>query len=351
MLMIPDHLHAGIDAQIDASLDAIRRRAGSTELLQALTAAMRSAVSGGKRVRPHLVVASFLAFGADPDECPHLLPVAGAFELLHGAFVIHDDLIDHDLTRRGVPNVAGQFRLRGRARGAEPAGAALLGDAAAILAGDLLLHEATVIIARMPEDSIRERLLDVLSHAVLVSAGGELADVENAVLPEIGSAQDLLTTAHDKTAVYSFTAPLIAGAVLAGASSAETRELERLGGKLGLAFQLVDDLIGAFGTEQQAGKDAGSDLRETKRTPLIAMARESSSWPQVTTALALAPTGPIAVRSAQKALEHSGARLRMQQLVQERLHDVRAGAEDASLPGAAVGLIRRLADLIERRMP
>ncbi len=186
---------------------------------------------------------------------------------------------------------------------------------------------------------------------MFVSAAGELADVENSVAAELAEPDDILEAAFNKTAVYSFSAPLSAGAVLAGAPVAALEALERAGGRLGLAFQLVDDLIGAFGSSAQAGRDAGGDLRESKRTPLVALARQTALWPRVSDALALAHTGPIAVREAQVALEESGAHVRLRHLVVETLDEVRSDAADPALTPAAATLLRELADIVERRIP
>ena len=127
--------------------------------------------------------------------------------------------------------------------------------------------------------------------------------------------------------------------------------LDTQGGHLGLAFQLVDDLIGAFGSALQAGRDEGGDLRESKSTPLIALARETSSWSRVNDALAVAHTGPIAVREAQIALEESGARLRLRALIGDTLGTVRTAVEDPAFPLEARPLFRELADRVEERIP
>jgi geranylgeranyl diphosphate synthase type II len=261
---------------------------------------------------------------------------------------VHDDVIDHDTHRRGVPNITGEFRARARERGADASGAALLGDAAAIIAGDLLLHEASRLIALtdVPADA-RRRLLALLDDAVLVSAAGELADVENAVT---GADVDaILAATRDKTAVYSFSAPLCAGAVLAGADAATEAALQRCGDALGLAFQLVDDLIGAFGSMEAAGRASGGDLREAKQTPLVALARDSEDWSRVNDALAVAHTGPIAVRDAQRALAASGAPARVVALVDTALAD--AVREADPLPEAARGLVAEAAAGIRERVP
>jgi geranylgeranyl pyrophosphate synthase len=344
---------AAVDDAVDAALSRLAARAqrhgeGSSALVEAI----RAAAAGGKRFRPALVVAAFDAFGGDADDTPALWQVAAAFELLHTAFVIHDDLIDRDLERRGSPNVAGRFRARARAYGAAPEAAAIVGDAAAVLAGDLLLFEASRLVACAPaSDHVRSELLTLLDDAILVSAAGELRDVENASRQEPPDAADLLATAHDKTGPYSFGAPLAAGAVLAGATVEQQRVIAASAADLGLAFQLVDDLIGTFGTKAQAGRAPGADLREAKRTPLIALARQSADWTRVSSALALAPTGPIALRRAQRVLDRSGARAEMVALVGETLDRSRRRVSDATLPAPATTLLTHLASAIERRIP
>lgn len=351
--MIAVTAQAAIDEAIEKELSRVRTRAHELgEGFGALADAMSRAAEGGKRMRPALVAASFEAFGGKVTDEPGLYAVATAFEFLHTAFVIHDDVIDHDLVRRGVPNVGGEFRNRATQKGADAGGTATLGDAAAILAGDLLLYEASRLIALADVDpSVRAGLFALLDDAVYISAAGELADVEHAVTADDAHSAAILDATFNKTAVYSFRAPLVAGALLAGASSDAVAILESASGKLGLAFQLVDDLIGAFGSAQQAGRDEGVDLRESKRTPLVALARESPTWPRVSDALALAYTGPIAVREAQQALEESGARTRLRSLVEDTLSDVRFAADDRVLPVAVSQLLRGLADRVQERVP
>jgi len=356
MIAVSDAARAAIDAAVDRALARLAdRSARHSAAAAALADAAATAAAGGKRLRPALVVAAFESFGGDlapADENAAVWDVAAAYELLHTAFVVHDDLIDHDLERRGEPNVAGRFRLRARAFGADDASAARVGDAAAVLAGDLLLFEAARLVstAVLP-DGVRRDLFAILDDAILVSAVGELADVEHTAQSEVPPADALLDAAHDKTAAYSFTAPLLAGATLAGAAPAARTALAAASADLGLAFQLVDDLIGSFGTRGQAGRDPGADLREAKRTPLIALARHSGSWPRVRSALALAHTGPIAVRRAQRELEASGARDELVVVVEDRLRRARAHASSPELPAATVSLLADIAAAIERRIP
>ncbi|MCR2812046.1 polyprenyl synthetase family protein [Microbacterium sp. zg.Y1090] len=343
---------ACIDGAIDAAFDRLDSRLESlTGDMRPLAGAMRRAAAGGKRFRPALVVAAYRACGGEAPGDP-VFQVAAAFELLHTAFVVHDDVIDRDTERRGEPNVAGEFAARARAQGVPDTGANLLGETAGILAGDVLLHEATrmIALAELPS-AARAALLDLLDDAVLVSAAGELSDVSNAVRQDCPDTAELLVTTHDKTAVYSFAAPLRAGAALAGAPAATDAALGRSGALAGLAFQLVDDLIGAFSPAAQAGRAEGADLRAAKRTPLVSLARESAAWTQVDDAIALAWTGPVAVRDAQRALDASGARTRLVELVQGTLAEARVAAADDALPSPATLLLAQLCDAIGARIP
>jgi geranylgeranyl diphosphate synthase type II len=343
----------GLQLAIDGSLGRVRERAADLgPAFDRLAAEITAAARGGKRFRPALVLAAFTAFAEPGADESAALSVAAAFELLHTAFVVHDDVIDHDTMRRGVPTVGGAFRERARSAGADADGAALLGDAAAILAGDVLLHEAFRLVAMAPtDDATRDRLLALLDDAVLVSAAGELDDVENSVTERPPTREATLQTAFNKTAVYSFRAPLQAGALLAGADAEQVRVLGDVGGTLGLAFQLVDDLIGAFGSPEQTGRDTAPDLREAKQTPLVALAREAAGDRRVQEALAHAGAGPRTLREAQLVLEASGARSGLTALVAELLIAARAASRHPALPERAGELLRETAAHIERRIP
>ncbi|MEJ3406033.1 polyprenyl synthetase family protein [Rathayibacter sp. YIM 133350] len=236
---------------------------------------LEAASTGGKRARPALVLAAYEAFGgADPEAATAL---AAAFELLHTAFLIHDDIIDGDEFRRGAPNVAGAFATRARARGVESGRAREWGTAAALLAGDLALSLAHRLVASLDVPAeVRMRLLEIIDRAVFVSAAGELADVAGAInTPPLS---EVIATLERKTAVYSCEAPLQAGAVLAGAGEREISALGRFGRFAGIAFQLTDDLLGVFGDGAVTGKSVLADLRAGKATTLLAHAATTDSW-------------------------------------------------------------------------
>lgn len=343
-------LDHSVDILVERALQRLLDRTGH-RARPIVEAAVQTA-TGGKRFRPRLVLESYLAFSGERPPPQAVADIAAGFELLHTAFVIHDDVIDQDVVRRGKPNVSGIFRERAESAGAASHDAILLGDAASILAGDILLYEATRLIASAPVPAARrDGLLDLLDQAILTSAAGELADVEYAVLPGPPAPDAVMAAARDKTAVYSFSAPLQAGALLAGCDGAAQETLAAAGESLGLAFQLVDDLIGAFGTMRQAGRPPGSDLRERKETVLIALARLGDDWPVVEKALAQAGDGETGLSAAQNALDDSGVRLQVERLIDMTLGLAKAQWSRAAVPDAAKATLSGLARAIQERVP
>jgi geranylgeranyl diphosphate synthase type II len=258
-----------------------RARAVATDPEHArLWDALAAATEGGKRFRPELVTATHAALGGTTAAAA--VEVGAAVELLHTAFVIHDDVIDGDDVRRGRPNVSGTFRTRALAAGAGPDDAAALGRTAGILAGDLALAAAirTVATCGAPAD-VTHRLLDLFDAALHTSAAGELADVRLSLGIGTASLRESLLMEEQKTSAYSFALPLQAGAVLAGAPEAAVDRLGEVGLQLGAAFQLIDDLAGVFGDPARTGKSTTSDLRTQKQTPLMAHARCTPEWDRI----------------------------------------------------------------------
>lgn len=232
---------------------------------------------GGKRFRPRMVLAAYEALGGDDLQAAAC--IGAAFELLHTALIVHDDVIDHDFVRRGGPNIAGSYRDAARAAGAPDAVAEHRGLSASVIAGDLALFSAYRFVDRSGVgDEMRARLLEVMDDALFASAAGELIDVDFAWMPDLPGVDEILGMERLKTAVYSFECPLQAGAILAGASEETITTLAEFGRDLGIAYQVVDDLLGVFGQESETGKTAVGDLREGKRTVLIAYASALEGW-------------------------------------------------------------------------
>ncbi|MFM9877606.1 MAG: polyprenyl synthetase family protein [Rhodoglobus sp.] len=235
---------------------------------------------GGKRFRPRMVMCAYAALGGTDVEAAAY--VGAAFELLHTALIVHDDVIDNDFIRRGSPNISGTYRDRAIAAGATERGANHSGISAAVIAGDLALFNSYRLIDRSGVDDVtRTRLLEVMDDALFASAAGELIDVDFSILPEVPRVDDILTMERLKTAVYSFECPLQAGAILASASEEVVTTLGDFGREIGIAYQIVDDLLGVFGLESETGKTTIGDLREGKRTVMIAYATTTREWASV----------------------------------------------------------------------
>ncbi|MFE0062278.1 polyprenyl synthetase family protein [Streptomyces sp. NPDC059003] len=239
-----------------------------TETIEALTSFLRA---GGKRLRPMLCVTGWhTAAGHQPPPAA-VLQVAAALEMFHAFCLIHDDIMDRSLTRRGQPTV--HRALADRHTASRPrALAEQFGNAAAILIGDLaltwsdeIIHTAGLTLVQL---TTILPLLDAVSTEVMY---GQYLDLTATGRPtdDVGQA---LTVIRYKTAKYTIERPLHIGAALANGSTPLSDTLTAYALPLGEAFQLRDDLLGVFGTPEQTGKSCLDDLREGKHTVLVALA-------------------------------------------------------------------------------
>lgn len=312
---------------------------------QELWRALIRATDGGKRLRPALLLATYQSYGGRDDVVA--TRVATAIELLHTALVIHDDVIDNDLVRRGATNVSGVFVERATARGASAEGTATLGAAAGILAGDLALLAAVRGVALCGADSqTTRRLLDLLDDAVQISAAGELDDVILSVCAgDDVTLDDILSMEEHKTAAYSFQFPLQAGAVLAGAPDPIVDQLADVGRLAGIGFQLVDDLRGVFGDQTETGKSVLGDLREGKQTALIVHARSTTAWARIETHVGDPTLDLERAELVRDELERCGSRRFVERLAGDYLATAISTGERA---GLAPGLLTELSRLTDR---
>lgn len=217
--------------------------------------------NGGKGFRSYLVVASY---GKLDDT---IIPVASAQELLHVAILMHDDVIDRDAMRRGRKNINGLYFDHYR-QFLEAPEARHYAYSVGLLAGDALLSEAYLAINNSALSELQKRsVIAELQTAIFEVIGGELLDVEAAFISN--DSYDPMTIYQYKTASYSFIRPLMIGALCNGASQDDKKALRDFGMNAGIGFQLQDDLLGVFGSEQQTGKSVLTDLREGKATYLI----------------------------------------------------------------------------------
>lgn len=202
---------------------------------------------GGKRIRPKLVVETYLRYGGEDVEL--ILPVAAAWEMVHVGLLIHDDIMDGDYERRGKPNIGGIYD----------------DNNVALLAGDLCLGAADdLILNSLLKNSLKIQILQLLHSIYKDVIGGQLLDIDRV-------RHDPLYVAEYKTASYTFVGPMLSGALLAGCSNSDLRPLRQVAINRGIAFQLQNDLddveqdlvAGRHSSVIQAMEDLGS-LEEAK---------------------------------------------------------------------------------------
>nr|WP_240895854.1 polyprenyl synthetase family protein [Kineococcus siccus] len=244
--------------------------------------AIATLLSGGKRLRPAFCYWGYLgAGGLDEDD---IVQVAAALELFQAAALMHDDVMDDSDTRRGQPAAHRRFEAMHAQAGWAGSGSRF-GLAGAVLAGDLCLSWSDELFARAgfaPDALLRGRTVFNTMRTQLM--GGQYLDM----LEQASCAQQGADGAVDrarrvvrfKSAKYSIEHPLLLGAQLAGADPALLADYSTFGLALGEAFQLRDDVLGVFGDPGETGKPAGDDLREGKRTVLMAYAVASATTEQ-----------------------------------------------------------------------
>ncbi|WP_110589350.1 polyprenyl synthetase family protein [Microbacterium suaedae] len=240
------------------------------------------ALAGGKRLRAQFAFWGWRAATRTPGAPPaHVLDLGASLEVFQAAALVHDDIVDNSDTRRGRPASWRALETAHDERGWSGSGEAF-GRSGAILLGDLLLgwsddlleralaalddarhaDAARAVYARMRRDVILGQFLDIAEESAWPT------------LPDEAHADRALRIAVLKSARYSVQQPLLIGAELGGAEAHTRKSLTDIGPPLGLAFQLRDDVLGVFGDPVVTGKPSGDDLREGKRTLLVAYARE-----------------------------------------------------------------------------
>jgi geranylgeranyl diphosphate synthase, type II len=313
-----------------------------------LWSTLADATEGGKRFRSGLFTAAYRAWGGtDPNASA---TVGAAIELLHTAFVVHDDVIDGDDTRRGRPNVSGSHLEQARNAGVEEQRAREYASAAGILAGDLALAAALRTLASVPTPQATVlRLFDLFDSALHTTAAGELEDVWMSLCANHPTLPEILATEERKTSAYSFTLPLQAGAALAGASECTVESAGEVGRLLGIAFQLADDLLGVFGDPAATGKSVLSDLRAGKQTPLIAHARSTVWWHEIEPYVGRADLTAAQASWVRELLTASGSQAFVLDLADDYAQGALTAAVDMEMPSSLVSWVGAMTtDLLGR---
>ena len=218
---------------------------------------------GGKKLRGALTQLGYQIAGGKDKKA--ILPVTCGIELIHNFLLIHDDIIDQDNVRRGKPTLHIKYS---KAKDKH------FGISKAIIVGDLAsnLAQELILASKFSGRKLNKALL-VLNDMVQKTVYGELLDIEfdhkQKVLWE-----DIMKVRTYKTAYYTFVMPLTVGAILGGARDSKIKAIEKFGIPVGIAFQLMDDILGVFGDLKKTGKSNDSDITDGKKTFLFVKALE-----------------------------------------------------------------------------
>ncbi len=313
-----------------------------------LSEALDEFLSGGKRLRPAFCYWGWRGAGGDAND-PALdeaaIRAASSLEFLQACALIHDDVMDGSATRRGRPAV--HHRFASLHRESEWLGTPdTFGVGAAILLGDLCLSWAdqALLTSGMPADALRRAKVVYDEMRTELMAGQYLDLLEQA--RGGGSIDRALRVVQYKSAKYTIERPLHIGAALAGASPELTDAYTAYGLPLGEAFQMRDDVLGVFGDPKETGKPAGDDLREGKRTVLIATALDRATKTQATvvrTQLGDPYLDAAGLEALRSVICDTGALAFVEQQIQTRLNDALAAAASPLIESVAQRFLTDLA--------
>lgn len=315
------------------------------------------ALRGGKLVRPRMMLSLYHGMTPDPsDHHEQALQIAVATELLHFSFLIHDDVIDGDLHRRGKLNFIGQILSQRDPenfshRGPDPEHLAWA-QANGILMGDLFLSVTHQIFARLelPHDQ-RIRLLDLLEQTINDSIAGEFLDVGLSYKAITSQMSTALEMSRLKTATYTFELPLRAAAIISGLSEEDELKVGDIGKALGTAYQLQDDYLSTFGQAAEHGKDSFSDLREGKETTIISFARETPLWSDIELNFGKNDLSPPEGERIKRLLEECGAKDFSRAMIHQHLEECRGAIRvlHTSVPPEVLDLLLYQVDQLATR--
>jgi len=191
--------------------------------------------------------------------------IAACLELFHAALLIHDDVIDHDRIRRGIESIHVQYEATGKEK--QASNPSRFGEGMAICVGDIGIFSAFLFLSntKLP---VRKNLaiLQLITREFLTVGFGELHDIALGFLPDLPSTDEILSMYRRKTARYTFSLPMMAGALLSGQPEKTIRMFEQLGELFGMLFQIRDDQLTMYGNTQEVGKKIGNDIAENKST-------------------------------------------------------------------------------------
>ncbi|MEU6478383.1 family 2 encapsulin nanocompartment cargo protein polyprenyl transferase [Streptomyces sp. NPDC047017] len=332
--LILDRARAAVDPELRsaiASLPAAMRRIASYHFGWEQADGTPAAGHAGKAIRPALVLTAAAALGG-PRAAAGAARAAAVVELVHNFTLLHDDVMDRDATRRHRPTAWTVF-----------------GDAGAILVGDALQALALGLLAADPHPAAAAATARLAACVVELCEGQQADTALERRAPEEVALDEVLAMAEAKTGALIGCACAV-GALYAGAAGEEVEALDAFGRQAGLAFQLIDDVIGIWGDPGRTGKPAGADLAARKKSlPVVAALTSGTPAAAELAELYARPHQEGEEERAALAVERAGARDWAQSQAADRMaravHELSRAVPD---PAAADGLLA-LAEFVTRR--
>ncbi|MEL7122021.1 MAG: polyprenyl synthetase family protein [Bacteroidota bacterium] len=210
---------------------------------------------GGKRLRPGIAMMGYELYDSNVER---VLPVAMAVEVFHNFSLVHDDIMDEALMRRGKPSVHAKF-----------------GENTAILSGDVMLVLAYEVLTKIDKPNLIPQLVKVFNRQAIEVCEGQQLDMNFETREDV-SIEEYIHMISQKTAAL-IGGSLELGAIVGGASDDDLKNLQLFGRNIGIAFQLQDDYLDTFGDPKKFGKKIGGDIAQNKKTFLILKALEVAS--------------------------------------------------------------------------
>ena len=331
--------------------------AGLGDEAKGFVARAAASLDGGKRLRGRFCATGWQAVAGEDAIPPAVVDACASLEVFQAAALVHDDLIDNSDTRRGRPSAHRALEAWHRHAGWS-GDADAFGRAGSVLLGDLLLSWSADLfetaLARLGASPTRARAeYGRMRREVMV---GQFLDVaEESAWPRVPASEHAaraLRIASLKSARYSVQQPLVIGGALAAGSEGRLASLAEVGHPLGLAFQLRDDVLGVFGDESETGKPAGDDLREGKRTLLIAYAREAadaSAREEIDVLLGDRQLDEGQIEALRDTIVTTGALARVEELIARYAEDAARALSSASFDDAAVAELHALVSAATQR--
>lgn len=321
----------------------------TTQIATAAYKQLETFITGGKRIRAGLVKLGYQSAGGRQSQA--ILPVSAAIEITNGAILIHDDIIDRSDLRHNRPTVHKNYEAFHK-RHYKKGDPLHYGESMAICVGDAGFYNAMELIStsKFPHKP-KLAAITLLCQSMKQTCYGELLDVDLAYRNKV-SEKDIWLVNRLKTAYYTLVGPLQIGATLANAKPHQLKSLEDYGIPLGIAFQLQDDILGMFGSEEKLGKPVDSDIKEGKNTILYTQALKKSSPTQQKRLKTLWGSKNLTaedIKEAQRIIKSSGSLASCQKLAQRLAKQAKDAVPSITKDKNLQDVYLTLADFIVQR--